>query len=174
LIITMLPITGMKISEPGAEILPTKYDSRQGYDIIVEAYDERSVSPIMVAIEMDKAYYEESSIDAMTAFTEDVKGIENVSSVDSYISVAEDLGELDTKGMVALDEVRNVLEEEQLVSNQTAIVIVESAVYPLDEKTSNIIHEIRGLEHDGLTTYVFGETAMNVDMIERIAKGVPF
>src|SRR5699024_4639121 len=131
-------------------------------------------SPIMVAIEMDKAYYEESSIDAMTAFTEDVKGIENVSSVDSYISVAEDLGELDTKGMVALDEVRNVLEEEQLVSNQTAIVIVESAVYPLDEKTSNIIHEIRGLEHDGLTTYVFGETAMNVDMIERIAKGVPF
>lgn len=174
LIVTMLPITGMKISEPGAEILPTKYDSRQGYDIIVDAYDERSVSPVMVAIEMDEAYYEESSIDAMTAFTEDVKGLENVSSVDSYVSVVEELGELDTKEMVALDEVRDALEEEQLVSDQTAIVIVEPTIYPLDEKTNDIIHEIRGLEHDGLTTYVFGETAMNVDMIERIAEGVPY
>ncbi|WJH34768.1 hypothetical protein N6H14_00720 [Paenibacillus sp. CC-CFT747] len=51
LIALMLPLGGLKLGVPNAEVLPPRYESRSGSDLIKQAYDPGQMNPLQVYVE---------------------------------------------------------------------------------------------------------------------------
>ncbi|MGV2787847.1 MMPL family transporter, partial [Clostridium perfringens] len=61
LLLAIYPVRHMNIAIPAAEVLPPAYESRYGHDLLIQAYDERELNSIVVAVELPASYEESLS-----------------------------------------------------------------------------------------------------------------
>jgi len=141
----MLPLANLTLATPSEEIVSSKYESRKGYDLFAQTFDERDRKPIIITIENDLEQWEEDSRQKIEQYMERLKGLPGVEKVISTDQFSDSLTSL----------------------------LVKPKYYLADQETKQVIQQIRELKITGMSTYVTGEAAFNIDMIQRIKDGLP-
>lgn len=176
LLFLMSPLADIIISEPGEEVLPSKYDSRRGYDLINSAYDKREVKPIYIAVQSDHKYWDNRTVNWVNNYIKKIEKNSEVQSVNSYLQVLNksEYSFKKIEPILSQEKIRTKLEEQKLVNQNTAVIMVVPKSDPKGQETEALIKEIRSLKQDGLKTYVSGEAAINIDIVQRINEGLPY
>lgn len=174
LIWLMLPLGGMKLGVPGADVLPPSYESRYGSDLIDKGYDSRELSPIQIAVQTERKVWEEASIAAIDAYTAKLKQLPGVRDVRSFQSMLGNLPADQTAALVKQESVRTQLEEQRLAKGRHAVIAVIPEWGPRTEETEELLRDIRRLDAGPLQTLETGETAYRIDILDRITDGLPY
>nr|WP_246246178.1 MMPL family transporter [Paenibacillus lemnae] len=173
LLVAMAPVTRMKVGIPAAEVLPPSYESRYGYDLMKQAYDERELNPIVIAAELPGRYDTPESIQAVKHYMDEVRKLPEVRRVESYLSVLP----RGTPEQIA-DELRlsgraDIFQRYHIVSDKLAAVAVVSQYGDSHELTQKLVSSLRSMEAPGLTIHVTGNPPYKLDIIEEIERGIP-
>lgn len=171
LLVAIFPIRNMTIAIPAAEVLPPSYESRYGYDLLTQAYDERELNAIMVAVELPASYDHFSSIEQMKAYTDEVRRMPGVNRVESYLSIGRGSVQ-DVTNYLSREDIRQQIEQHHIVRGNMAAVAVIPEYGESHALTAELVKELRRLDTKELTTYVTGSPAYKFDIMEAIQKHI--
>lgn len=173
LILLMLPIGGIKLGVPTAEVLPPVYESRQGSDLLKKAYDVREANPIQVVVRADGPIWEVPAIEQVRLYSSRIEAVNGVRQVNSYLTAAGGDTLAETATLLANGEIRTRMERNRLARGSYAVIDVVPDSDPESEATANVIRKIRDLDAGTLGAYITGFSANRIDIIERIDSGMP-
>jgi RND superfamily putative drug exporter len=173
LVVLMLPIGGIKLGVPNAEVLPPTYESRQGSDLLKQTYDARQASPIQIVVDAPGVVWEQAAIRDIHAYSEQVRRLPNVNRVRSYITVLGNHSPEETAALVGPDRTKRRLETQRLAKGHTALLVVVPRSDPDSAATANLVKQIRRLDTGRLHTYTSGAAAYRVDIMDRVNRGLP-
>ncbi|MDO9398029.1 MAG: MMPL family transporter, partial [Herbiconiux sp.] len=139
-----LPVSSMRLTLPDAGYNPEGSDSRTGYDQLKEGFGEGFNGPLLITADISKTL---QLGDAITALQNQFAGLDDVESVS------------------------------QAIPNLTADMLIVSIIpdsAPDSEATQNLVTSIRSLapafeEANGFTYQVTGQTALGIDVSNRLA-----
>lgn len=173
LIYAMTPIGQMKLSVPGAEVLPPNYESRYGSDLMKAAYDPRMMGPIQILVHTEAEVWEESAIRQVRAYEDKVKGISGVKEIQSYLSSLGQHTDAEVAAMLNGPGVKEKIEGGKLAKGHTALLVIVPEKDPDDPSTDGLVRKLRALDQDGLDVAVTGGPAYRLDIIDRIQNEIP-
>ncbi|TJY38258.1 MMPL family transporter [Cohnella pontilimi] len=173
LILLMLPIGGMKLAVPTAEVLPPTYESRQGSDLLKETYDAREANPIHIVVHTPGVVWDKQSIRDINDYTNTIRTYPGVHKVRSFITMLGNHPPGVTAAMVSSDPSKRRIEEMRLAKDHTALVVVVPDADPDSASTAGLIRKLRKADTGALQTYVTGASANRVDILDRIDHGLP-
>ncbi|MGG1678463.1 MMPL family transporter [Neobacillus sp. NRS-1170] len=173
LISLMTPIAGMKLGVPTAEVLPPSYESRMGADLLKKYYDNRELSPILIVVKAQKKVTEESVIQVIQTYEKKIRNISGVKEVQSYIDILGQKTAKETALILRSKKTMNQIENEKLVRGRFALLTVVPHSDPESAKAADIVKRLRKVKSGKLNIFITGETAMRVDMLQRIFSGLP-
>lgn len=177
LITCALPVGGMKIGIPAAEVLPPKYESRYGADLMNEVYDPHELTPVQLVLRADKAYTELDTIQEAEKWADQILKVEGVRRVDSYVAALAQLPTAEAKaGALQNEQLRAQLEGSHLVKGQLIIMQVIPDVQPDGDEAFELVRQLRELDlgSDVNEKYVTGRPAVQLDIIDRITNALPY
>lgn len=175
LIYCMLPLGGMKLGMPEADVLPPSYESRYGSDLMDVTYDKRELNPIQIAVTTKEEVWEENSVKQVDAYVASVKQLADVKSVRSYLDAVP--GAASTAALAAAfkqETVRDQLESNRLAKGRTTLISIVADSQPDDERTDELVRNLRKLQPDGMEAQVTGGLAYRLDMLDRIRDAEPY
>ncbi|KKO53713.1 MMPL family transporter [Paenibacillus sp. DMB20] len=172
LLLTMLPVKSMKAGIPAAEVLPPSYDSRYGFELLKQAYDERELSPIIVAAELPDAYGTPQSIQAVKTYMDQVRRLPEVHRVESYVSLTRGTAE-ESADYITRPHIREQLEKYHVVRDRMAAIAVVPKNGDADDATQALVAGLRKMETPGLRTYITGNPPYKLDILQEMKKGIP-
>jgi putative drug exporter of the RND superfamily len=114
----LYPATHMKIGVPEASVLPERYESRAGDDILKEDFDYAGLTPIEVVATLSEDPLSAEGLDKVRKLGERVEQTENVARVDSIYTVGEEAAREYAKNT---SEAREVAETEAARSIDEAV-----------------------------------------------------
>jgi RND superfamily putative drug exporter len=161
----------MNIAIPAAEVLPPKYESRYGNDLMTRAYDVRELNSIVVAAELPAAYDDPQSIRALKAYTDEVRMMPGVKQVDSYLSIGRGSEEEVAKYLSRAD-IREQLEQYRLVRDKMAVVAVVPEYGEAHALTAQLVRDLRMMDTPGLVTHVTGSPAYKLDIMDKMQEHI--
>ncbi|MUG68678.1 MMPL family transporter [Paenibacillus campinasensis] len=165
----MLPLKNLSLTIPDAEVLPPAYESRYGQELLMQAYNSRELGPIMIAVELPAPYDDPSSIELLKTYMDEVRQLPDARRVESYLSIGR--GSMDeVMRLLAQADIREQLEQYRVVRGNMAIVAVVPEHGELHPSTTELVEALRGIEMDGLSTYVTGNPAYKYDIIQTISR----
>lgn len=172
-----LPMAGMNIGIPDAEMLPPKYESRAGSDLVNEAYDKRELNPILVALRTEQPYTDAGTIRQVEAWQAELSRMEGVRRIDSYVSLMSRLPSPEAMAEALKDPaLRAQLEGSHLAKERLIVMQVIPDGDPEGQEVRDLVHSLRNWElQSGMTAkYVTGGPAVQLDIIERITGALPY
>jgi RND superfamily putative drug exporter len=173
LISLMLPLANMKLGVPAAEVLPPTYESRYGFDLMNQSYDQRELNPIHIAVTAEQEVWNEQSVNLIQDYLVELEGLANVKEIQSYLH-ATGIYTLDQPAaLLQQKEIQQELEQQKLAGGHTAVIAVIPESDPNGEDTDELVNRIRELNIQGLQTLVTGDAAFRSDIIDRIYAGIP-
>jgi putative drug exporter of the RND superfamily len=190
----LYPVTHMKIGIPEASVLPEKYESRAGDDILKRNFDYASLSPMQIVATVPEGPLSPEGLEDVKQLGESVRQTDGVRSVESIYTVGEHAAreyaeevskarkeaEAEARGRTdALVEERyNQLEQAQVqqeVEEQTAqLVAVQGTLPPGAEEQirSRVEQEVRSrLEESGAREQIRSE--VESELQQRVDEQVP-
>jgi RND superfamily putative drug exporter len=173
LLYMMAPLGSMKLSVPGAEVLPPSYESRYGSDLMKQAYDNRETNPIQIRIHTKAPVWEEASIREIRAYSQLVKGTPGVKEVKSYLTAFGGSSDIEAATAFKKPETRSLIESSKLAKNNTALLVAVPEQDPDDPITDSLVRSLRKLDSGGLDVLVTGGAAYRLDIIDRIQDRIP-
>ncbi|WP_098748435.1 MMPL family transporter [Paenibacillus sp. EZ-K15] len=173
LLVAIYPVRHMNIAIPAAEVLPPAYESRYGHDLLIQAYDERELNSIVVAVELPASYEESLSIELMKVYTDEIRMMPGVKQVESYLSIGRGSVEEASK-YLSREDIRQQLEQHRFVKGKMAAVAVIPEYGESHELTMQLVRALRTMDTNELTTYVTGSPAYKLDIIEVIHQNISF
>lgn len=173
LLLAIYPVRNMKIEIPAAEVLPPTYESRYGNDLLTQAYDERELNSIVVAVELPASYEDSRSIEQMKAYTDEIRLMPGVKRVESYLSIGRGSAE-EVSQYLSREDIRQQLEQHRFVKGEMAAVAVIPEYGESHALTTQLVRDLRMMDTNGLTTYVTGSPAYKLDIIDVIHRNIPF
>ncbi|WP_054957023.1 MMPL family transporter [Paenibacillus dakarensis] len=173
LLIAMLPIRSMRVEIPAAEVLPPSYDSRHGYDLLKQAYDIRELNSILVAAELPAPYESVQSVEVIKNYMDEVRKLPGVQRVESYTSVSRGTAE-QVADYLANTEVRKQLEKYHVVQDRMAAIAIVPKYGDSHPITEELIVQLRQLDTPGMKTYITGNPAYKLDIVNEIRQGLPY
>ncbi|WP_211224393.1 MMPL family transporter [Paenibacillus assamensis] len=175
LIACVWPILNMNIGIPDAKMLPPKYESRYGSDLMTEVYDERELNPIQLIVKSVQPFHEERTIETVSKLTESLKGVQGVQRVDSYLTALSDLPNAQAKSQALQNEqLQQQLKASHLVNDSYMLLSVVSNVSADGEEAYELVRNLRSLESAELDILVTGTAAYRLDIVERITSALPY
>nr|WP_240463867.1 MMPL family transporter [Paenibacillus apiarius] len=171
------PVGGMRIGIPDAEVLPPKYESRYGADLMNEVYDPHELNPVQLVLLADKPYTELAAIQAAEKWADRIRQVEGVRRVDSYVSALAQLPTAEAKaGALQNERLRAQLEGSHLVKDRLIIMQVIPDVQPDGDEAFELVRQLRALDlGSGVNEkYVTGGPAVQLDIIDRITNALPY
>jgi RND superfamily putative drug exporter len=173
LILLMLPIGGMKLGVPNAEVLPPAYESRQGSDLLKQTYDNREANPIQIIVEAPGSIWGKDAVREVQAYSEQIRAHSGIAIVRSYITVLGNHSPDRTAAMLQNDSIKRQMETQKLAKGNAALIVAVPRSDTESAETAGLIRELRGLHSGGLHSYVTGAAANRVDILDRINRGLP-
>nr|AYQ71624.1 MMPL family transporter [Cohnella candidum] len=174
LVLLMLPVGGMKLGVPSAEVLPPTYESRQGSDLLKETYDERELNPIQAVVQTDGGtVWQERTIRDIRAFTDTISGLAGVKRVESYVTVLGDHTPEQTALMLQNGGLRQRVENLRLAKGSTAVITVVPRSTPDSKQASDLVRQLRKADSGSLKVSITGMSASRMDIMDRINRGLP-
>lgn len=173
LLIAMSPVRTMKVEIPAAEVLPPSYESREGYDLLKQAYDLRELNAILVAVDLPASYESVQSIGAIKSYMDQVRLLPGVQRVESYTSVSR--GSVsEVADYLSKPEIREQLEEYHVVRDNMAVIAIVPKYGDSHKLTEDLINYLRSMDTEGIQTYITGTPAYKMDIIQEIQGAVPY
>ncbi|MCM3118492.1 MMPL family transporter [Neobacillus sp. MER 74] len=173
LISLMLPIFRMKVGVPTTEVLPPAYESRKGADLLKGNYDVRKSSPLYIIVKAKENVTEVASIRKIKKLEEKIRQIHGVLEVQSYIDILGNRTPEETSHLLELKGTHDRMQNENLLRGNFALLTVVPRSKPDSAESSDLVNRIRNKSMSQLETYVTGQTALRVDLIDRINSGLP-
>lgn len=144
LAITAIPIFHMELGLPDDGVYEEGTPQRDAYDLLKEGYGEGVHASLVVVVEATE------------------KDGEVLSKLDQL--------QADILAMDQVDVITNVIPKE---SGEMAVLTLNPMNGPSDEKTIELVHELRDTKFDGVKLNVTGNTAMYIDISERLSEALP-
>ncbi|WP_373228860.1 MMPL family transporter [Cohnella sp.] len=173
LVLLMLPIGGMKLGVPNAEVLPPSYESRQGSDLLKQTYDSREASPIQIVVEAPGSIWGTEAVREVAAYSKQIRSHSGIVSVRSYITVLGNRSPDQTAAMLQNDSIKGQMERQKLAKGNTALIVAVPRSDPESAETAGLISELRGLDSGDLHSFITGAAANRLDIMDRIDRGLP-
>jgi uncharacterized membrane protein YdfJ with MMPL/SSD domain len=85
----LYPVAHMKIGIPEASVLPDKYESRAGDDILKQDFDYASLSPMQIVATVPEDPLSAEGLEDVDQLGERVRGIDGVGSVESIYTIGQ-------------------------------------------------------------------------------------
>ncbi len=189
----LYPVTHMKIGIPEASVLPEKYESRAGDDILKQDFDYASLTPMEIVVTLPKDPLSTKGLKDTRQLSERVRetnGIESVESIYTIgqsaakeyaeeVSSARDEAESEAQGRTdeLVDEQYNQLKEDQVQKATDEQVSQLEAAQPLppgarEQVLAQVEPEVeRRLEEAGAREQIRSEVESEVQ--NRIDEQVP-
>lgn len=169
-----VPVASMELSLPSDGQAAEGTGPREAYDMVTESFGEGANGPLLVVVDTAGADDPEAAVAEIT---------DAVGSLDDGIAAVvpaappapgPDAGEAE---QAAYDE-QVAMFQQQLEGAQYATVTVIPDDGPADASTADLVHEIRDqvapvADSTGAETYVSGQTAIGVDVSEKLAEVFP-
>ncbi|WHY89275.1 MMPL family transporter [Neobacillus cucumis] len=170
----MFPITRMRIGVPTADVLPPAFESRMGSDILKNNYDKRRSSPIFIVLKTKDKVSDESSIRTIQSFENKIRRISGVMDVNSFIDALGKHSPEETAILISLAATKAEMEKENLVKGHYALLKVVPKSDPGTREAADLVKRIRNVKINQAERFVTGQTAIRVDMLDRIFLGLPY
>lgn len=173
------PIGSMKIGIPDAEMLPPKYETRYGAELMKEAYDEQALNPIQIVVQTDKPYFSVDAIRSIEGLSTRIHNLDGVQRVDSYVSALAQLNIQGAEAQAAAlshPELRSQMELKLPLRDKMLVIQVIPKPHTKGDAAFQLVDELRQIESgSGLKgKHVTGGPAVQRDIIERITDALPF
>jgi putative drug exporter of the RND superfamily len=124
----LYPVTHMKIGIPEASVLPEKYESRAGDDILKQDFDYASLSPMLIVATVPEAPLSAEGLDDVKTLGESVRETEGVQSVESIYTIGE------TAAREYAEEVSEVRKEAEAEARGRTDALVEERYNQLEQE----------------------------------------
>jgi putative drug exporter of the RND superfamily len=190
----LYPVTHMKIGIPEASVLPEKYESRAGDDILKQDFDYAGLSPMQIVASVPEGPLSAEGLEDVKRLGESVRETDGVQSVESIYTIGETAArgyaervadirkeaEAEARGRTeALVEERyNQLVQEQVqqgVEEQTSQLAADQGTLPpgAEEKIrSRVESEVRSrLEESGAREQIQSE--VEAELQQQVEEQVP-
>jgi putative drug exporter of the RND superfamily len=190
----LYPVTHMKIGIPEASVLPEKYESRAGDDILKQDFDYASLYPMQIVATVPEGPLSAKGLEDIKQLGDSLRQTDGVQSVDSIYTIAESAAhhyaeevskarkeaEAEARGRIdALVEERyNQLEQEHIqkeVEEQTSQLAADQGTLPPgaeEQIRSRVEQEVsKRLEESGAREQIHSEVESEVQ--QRIEEQVP-
>ncbi|GIO95517.1 transporter [Paenibacillus lautus] len=173
LLVAIYPVRHMNIAIPAAEVLPPAYESRYGHDLLIQAYDERELNSIVVAVELPASYEESLSIELMKVYTDEIRMMPGVKQVESYLSIGRG-SVTEASKYLSREDIRQQLEQHRFVRGNMAAVAVIPEYGESHALTMQLVQALRTMDTHELTTYVTGSPAYKLDIMDAIHQKIAY
>ncbi|MGO4786314.1 MMPL family transporter [Paenibacillus sp. 2KB_20] len=173
LLVAIYPVRHMNIAIPAADVLPPAYESRYGHDLLTQAYDERDLNSIVVAVELPASYEESRSIELMKAYTDEIRMMPGVKQVESYLSIGRG-SVVEASKYLSREDIRQQLEQHRFVRGNIAAVAVIPEYGESHALTMQLVRALRTMDTHELTTYVTGSPAYKLDIMDAIHQKIAY
>ncbi len=172
------PFTRVEISSPDGTILPKDTTSRQGFDILVDAYGAGEISPFVIAVRSPGSIFDEPALGDLYDLTTWLASDPRVTRVDSLmsydVSVSRDQA-------VALAAARRGAEAfgfdtrvDDLANDDVAVVLAYTDFLANDNENKDLLADIRDYQSaGGASLLVTGGTAEIVDVVAKMYGDFP-
>jgi putative drug exporter of the RND superfamily len=190
----LYPVTHLKLGLPEASVLPGKYESRAGDDILKQDFDYASLYPIQIVATVPEGPLSAEGLQDVKQLGERVRGTDGVRSVESIYTIGESAAREYEKGVsearkraeteargrtdALVEERYNQLKQEQVqeaVDEQTSqLVAVQGTLLPGAEAQirSRVEQEVeKRLEEAGAREQI--RSAVESEVQQRIDEQVP-
>jgi putative drug exporter of the RND superfamily len=140
----LYPITHMKIGIPEASVLPEKYESRAGDDILKQDFDYASLSPMQIVASVPEGPLSAAGLKDIKQLGESVRETDGVRSVESIYTIGE------TAAREYAEEVSEARKEAEaearartdaLVEERYTQLVQEQVQVEVEEQTSQLVAE---------------------------------
>ena len=144
LALVSIPFFDMELGLPDDSFYEEGTDQRDSYDLLKEAYGEGVHAPLVVVAEATEKDGEVlSKLEQLQA---------NIMSMDHVQTIT------------------NVVPKE---SGEMAVITLNPTTGRNAEGTTDLVHELRNADYDGMKLHVTGTTAMNIDISEKLGEALP-
>ena len=174
-----VPFLNVNLSSPDATILPTRVESRQGFEVLRREFGDGEISPLVIALETDSSVTNRENLEALYEFTRHFAADERVTRIDSIVTIDPRLS-LDqydllynSTGGMADTFVRENLN--QLASESATVVLFYIRGLAGDEESKELLYDVRDYEIGGdFDMLVNGGTAEIVDVVDHMYAQFPY
>ena len=170
LIALAIPFKDIRPGTPDATILPQRYESRQGYDVLQERFGWEVSTELTVAFAFEGDPFSDENLATLYALGQALEDIPEVSTVTSIVNLRPTLGIDDYRRLyrhpeAIYDGVTLRLLNES-VREGTVLFYVSSGIHPFSAEGRALVNEIASFEPpEGTSIYVEGGAAQNRDLI---------
>jgi putative drug exporter of the RND superfamily len=140
----LYPVTHMKIGIPEASVLPEKYESRAGDDILKQDFDYASLSPMQIVASVPEGPLSAAGLKDIKQLGESVRETDGVRSVESIYTIGE------TAAREYAEEVSKARKEAEaearvstdaLVEERYSQLVQEQVQVEVEQQTSQLVAE---------------------------------
>jgi putative drug exporter of the RND superfamily len=173
-----LPFFNANLSSPDATILPTRVDSRRGFEVLRSEFGDGEISPIVIALTSTTSSTSPENLAALWDFTRYLAADERVMRVDSLVSVDPRLSLAQYQLVYARpDDISDPImrrEYQQLAGPNTTLVLVYPRELAGSDEAKNLLADIRAHPAGGdYRMLVDGGTAEIVDVVNEMYSEFP-
>ncbi|GCE03616.1 MMPL family transporter [Dictyobacter aurantiacus] len=172
------PFLGVRFSAPDASILPSYVPSRAAYDLLVQRFNQRETTPILMAVHTPGNALTPENIKNLYYYVKRIEADPRVDRVDSIVSADP---------RFTLDQYQLLYSHPQLiadpyigaflkasVSGDTLLVEVVSKYGMVDPHSQALVQTIRNTAPGhGISVLVDGGTAGNIDYVNSLYTDFP-
>ncbi|TEU03315.1 MAG: MMPL family transporter, partial [Dehalococcoidia bacterium] len=172
------PVGGLNIQNSPITAVPVTTEARQGYEVLSEGFGAGELAPIQVAVSTHSTILDPDKVGALYDFTREIEQHNEVSRIESIVNLDPSITSDQYQFMYAdpdsiLDpQIKGALD--QLTTDQATLVRVYPKNDPYSEESEELVTYIRGLEPDGLMTYVTGAAAHRKDTLDQTYSHFPW
>jgi RND superfamily putative drug exporter len=173
------PLRNIDLSSPDASILPTSVPSRQGFDILKNAFGPGALDPVVVVVKASGPILSPENIGRLYDFSQQLLRDPRIARIDSVVTIDPRLTKAQYQLLYAnpaqIPDLYARAVADATTRNQTAVLNVASKYPPLSDESRGIVAEVRELAHEYpmFQVQVDGGAAEVTDVVNRLYSEFP-
>ena len=179
LIVLAIPFRDVRPGTADATILPDRYESRQGFDLLIEEFGWEITTELLVAYTFDGDPFSDENLDSLYAFGRALENLLEVNRVSSIVNLRSTLGIEDYRELYKHPEAIYDASAMRLLNNSVregiALFYVSAEVHPFSSEGLTLVNEIRSFSTSKpRNVYVDGGAALTNDLIQSLYGRFPY
>ncbi|HLY65198.1 MAG TPA: MMPL family transporter, partial [Chloroflexota bacterium] len=168
------PLRDIDLSSPDASILPTSVPSRQGFNILREAFGPGALDPVIVVVKASDPILSAANVSRLYDLTQQLLRDPRIDRIDSIVTIDPRLTKAQYQLLYAdptqIPDLYAQAVANATTRNDTAELSVVSKYAPLSDESRGIVAEVRQLAHEYPTfqVQVDGGAAEVSDVVDRL------
>ena len=173
LIALAIPFKDIRPGTADATILPDRYESRQGFDLLRQEFGWEISTELLVVYTFDGDPFSEANLKSLHAFGQALEGLPDVSRVSSIVNLRPTLGIDDYRELYKHPEAIYDASAIRLLNNSVrdgiALFYVSSDLHPFSAEARTLVEGIKRFSSsESPNVYVDGGAARTNDLIQSL------